>query len=155
MFQVKTSTASVSGEHVSAISLLLCHLSRFQIALCPVTSILPLVQKVTSFSHFQLLLCKNKVMTSKFFVSQNWSWTWIFLDKIYQNLFSVYFEINKKKTLYMYTRVEQLNEWQMVRAGFLTVGVGIYRQARGGEAIKIHVIMDWNWRHQHELFSLI
>lgn len=49
------------------------------------------------------------------------------------------------KLLHMYTKTEQLsNEWWMVRARFLTVGVGGYRQTRKN-ARMIYVVMDLSW----------
>lgn len=45
------------------------------------------------------------------------------------------------KSLYMYFGIEWWSGWQMMGARFLTVGVGIYIQARGG-GYQIHEAVD-------------
>lgn len=50
---------------------------------------------------------------------------------------------------YMCTGIEQLNKWWwMVEAKFLTVRVGVYRQARGGGYNDLHD-NGLSWKHQY------
>ena len=106
IFWFKTSAAFASGEHIRV-----SPVTTFQVTVCLVTSVLPWVQEVTDFHVFQLLLCKNKGMTSKFFASQHWTWlpheySWTeFTKTCFQYIFGLIKNLNST------CRVEQLNKW--------------------------------------------